>query len=156
MATAPGGISYSYDALGRLATRAASAATTSLAYSGTAATRASDGTTRYSYGPGGGLIGFQRNGGPAQSALTNPHGDVTGAFSPATGTSLSASAAYSPYGTVTATSGTMPSLGYQGQYTDPATGNVNMAARWYSPVTGSFTSNDTLAGSPIPASINRR
>ncbi|MDX6389325.1 MAG: large repetitive protein, partial [Streptosporangiaceae bacterium] len=154
MATAPGGISYSYDALGRLATRATGTTTTSLAYSGTAATLASDGTTRYSYGPGGGLVGFQRSGGPAQSALTNPHGDVTGAFSPAAGTSLSASAAYSPYGTVTATSGSMPSLGYQGQYTDPATGNVNMAARWYSPVTGGFTSNDTLTGSPIPASIN--
>jgi RHS repeat-associated protein len=153
-ATAPGEISYSYDALGRLATRAASAATTTLAYSGTAATLASDGTTRYSYGPGGGMVGFQRSGGPAQSALTNPHGDVTGAFSPATGTSLSASAAYSPYGTVTATSGSMPSLGYQGQYTDPATGQVDMNARWYSPATGAFTSNDTITGSPLSSTID--
>ena len=45
----------------------------------------------------------------------------------------------------------MPSLGYQGQYTDPATGNINMAARWYSPATGSFTSNDTwLKQQPHP------
>ena len=48
----------------------------------------------------------------------------------------------------------MPSLGYQGHYTDPSTGLVDMAARWYNPSTGSFTSNDTTSGSPL--SVARR
>jgi RHS repeat-associated protein len=149
--TAPGGISYGYDGLGRLATRATSAGTADFAYSGTDATLASDGTTSYSYDPAGNLIAARPTGGTAAAELTNLHGDVTGSFSPAgSTTSLTASAAYSPYGSVTATSGTMPSLGYQGQYTDPATGQVDMSARWYSPGTGSFTSNDTLGGSPLP------
>ena len=153
-ATAPGGISYSYDALGRLTTRTTSTANSALAYSGAGSTLASDGTTNYSYSPSGRLVGIQPSGGTAQSALTNLHGDVTGAFSPAAGTSLTASAAYSPYGTVTATSGSMPALGYQGQYTDPSTKNVDMSARWYSPATGGFTSNDTVAGAPLPSTAD--
>jgi RHS repeat-associated protein len=153
--TAPGGISYGYDALGRLVTRATGSGTDDLAYSGTGDTLASDGTTSYSYDPSGDLIGYQPDGGTAESALTDVHGDVTGGFSPAAGaTGLAASAAYSPYGTVTATSGTMPSLGYQGQYTDPATGDTDMSARWYDPLTGGFTSNDTLTGSPVPDSVS--
>jgi RHS repeat-associated protein len=150
-ATAPGGISYGYDALGRLATRTTSTATADFAYSGTGDTVASDGTTSYSYDPSGDLIGTRASGGTAASALTDVHGDVTGAFSPAASTtSLAASAAYSPYGAVTASAGTMPGLGYQGQYTDPSTSDTDMSARWYNPATGSFTSNDTITGSPIP------
>ncbi len=80
------------------------------------------------------------------------HGDVTGTFSPASGTtSLAASAAYGPYGAVTAHSGTMPALGYQGQYTDPSTGATDMSARWYSPAMGAFTSSDSLGGMPDPS-----
>jgi hypothetical protein len=45
----------------------------------------------------------------------------------------------------------MPSLGYQGGYTDPATGLVNMGARWYNPATGGFTSADTLGLAPQDA-----
>ena len=150
--TASGGISYAYDGLGRLASRVTSTTSTaSFFYSGIANSLASDGTYSYSYDSAGNPVGAQASGGTAQSLLTNVHGDVTGTFSPAASTaSLAASAAYSPYGTVTATSGTMPSLGYQGGYTDPATGQVNMAARWYSPSTGGFTSNDTISGMPLP------
>jgi RHS repeat-associated protein len=152
--TAPGGISYGYDALGRLATRTAGSATASFAYSGTGNAVASDGTTSYSYDPAGDLIG-QKTSGTAAAVLASLHGDVTGTFSPAASTtSLTASAAYSPYGSVTAHSGTMPSLGYQGQYTDPGTGQVDMSARWYSPGTASFTSNDTLTGSPLPSTAD--
>lgn len=46
----------------------------------------------------------------------------------------------------------MPSLGYQGDYTDPATGLVDMGARWYNPATGGFTSADALALAPQGAS----
>jgi RHS repeat-associated protein len=154
-ATAPGGVSYGYDALGRLATRSTSSGTADLAYSGTGDTLASDGSTSYAYDPAGGLVAAKPGGGTAEAALTDVHGDVSGLFSPAgTTTGLAASAAYSPYGTVTATSGTMPSLGYQGQYTDPSTGDIDMSARWYAPSTGTFTSNDTLSGRPVPASVN--
>jgi RHS repeat-associated protein len=154
-ATASGGISYGYDALGRLATRTAGSATANFAYSGSGSTLASDGASSYSYDPAGDLIAAKPGGGTAAAVLTNLHGDLTGTFSPAgTTTNLAASAAYSPYGSVTAHSGSMPSLGYQGSYTDPATGQVDMSARWYSPGTGSFTSNDTLTGSPLPATAD--
>ena len=139
----------------RLATRTTSSATQDFAYSGTGDTVASDGTASYSYDPAGDLVASQPDGGTAEAALTDLHDDVTGLFSPAASTtSLAASAAYSPYGTVTASTGTMPSLGYQGQYTDPSTGDTDMSARWYSPSTGSFTSNDTISGSPVATSVN--
>ncbi|MEU4804151.1 RHS repeat-associated core domain-containing protein [Actinosynnema sp. NPDC023587] len=55
-----------------------------------------------------------------------------------------------PAGTVTATSGTKHSLGYQGDWTDPDTGQVNMTARWCSPAMGGFASRDDypLPGTP--------
>ena len=154
--TAPGGISYGYDALGRLATRTTSSGTADFAYSGTGDTLASDGTTSYTYDPSGNLVAEQASGGTAEAALTDVHGDVTGAFTPASSTtSLAASAAYSPYGTVTASSGTMPALGYQGQYTDPSTGDTDMSARWYAPSTDTFTSSDSTAtGMPDPSAIS--
>jgi RHS repeat-associated protein len=153
--TAPGGISYAYDALGRLATRTTSSGTASFAYSGAGGTVASDGTTSYSYDPAGDPVAAKASGGTAEAALTDVHGDVTGMFSPAAGTtSLAASAAYSPYGAVTAHTGTMPALGYQGQYTDPATGATDMSARWYSPAMGTFTSSDTLGGMPDPSTVS--
>jgi RHS repeat-associated protein len=156
MVSAPGGVGYAYDGLGRLATRTTSSGTADFAYSGTGDTLASDGTTSYTYDPSGDLVAEQASGGTAAAALTDIHGDVTGAFAPAsTTTSLAASAGYSPYGAVTATTGTMPSLGYQGQYTDPATGDTDMSARWYSPATSTFTSSDTGAtGMPDPSAIS--
>jgi hypothetical protein len=66
--------------------------------------------------------------------MTDQHGDVAAAFAPASGTSsLEGSSSYSPYGTATA-SGSMPGAGYQGGYTDPATGG--------------FVSGDTAGGPP--------
>lgn len=147
----PGGISYAYDALGRLATRTASGSTATFAYSGAGSTVASDGSATYTHDPSGGVIADKPAGGTAGAALTDIHGNLTGTFSPAGGTTgLAASTAYTPYGGVAARSGTMPSLGYQGQYTDPSSGNTDMSARWYSPSTGTFTSNDTITGMPDP------
>jgi RHS repeat-associated protein len=49
----------------------------------------------------------------------------------------------------------MGSLGYQGQYTDPSTGDTDMSARWYAPSTSTFTSSDTTpAGMPDPSAIS--
>jgi RHS repeat-associated protein len=150
------GVSYGYDALGRLVTRTPVAGTaTSLSYVGTSDSLASDGTSDYTYTPSGTITSARQSGGTAYSTMTDQHGDVTGAFSPAASTTaLAADAAYSPYGTVTATSGTMPAAGYQGDYTDPVTGLVYMNARWYNPANGTFVSSDTLNGSPVPSTVD--
>jgi len=86
---------------------------------------ASDGTSSYSWDPSGNLTGV-RQGGAGVLAYTDAHTEVVGDFT-AKGSALSGSAAFDPWGAVTATSGT-PSgrLGFQSQYTDPASGQVDM------------------------------
>jgi RHS repeat-associated protein len=148
LVSGPDNASYGYDALGRLVTSDGG----SLAYSGLGDTIAAADGQLYSYDPSGNLIGADTGSGPASATLTDPlHADVTGLFSPAPATSaLTASASYNPYGSAAASSGTMPELGYQGDYTDQSTGLVDMNARWYDPGTGSFASDDALSGSPMP------
>jgi RHS repeat-associated protein len=52
---------------------------------------------------------------------------------------------YSPYGTLTASTGTVTTpLGYAGQYTDPQAGLVYLRARYYDPSTGQFLTRDPL------------
>ncbi|WP_240103628.1 RHS repeat-associated core domain-containing protein [Streptomyces sp. MUM 16J] len=85
-------------------------------------------------------------------ALTDLHGDLVGQFT-STGTSLTGSVSYDPWGKVTAGALT-GHVGYQGEFTDPATGNVNLHARWYSPTTGGFDSADTIDNSPAGDSAN--
>ncbi len=145
---------YSYDGLGRLASRATGGTTTSLSYSGAGSTLASDGTTSYSYTPAGQPVGA-KTGASGHSVLTDIHDDLVAIF-PATTTAsaLTASVAYTPYGMPSATSGTMPAAGDEDAYADPATGDTNLGARWYSPSTGTFTSNDLLAGAPPTAEFN--
>jgi RHS repeat-associated protein len=150
------GVSYGYDALGRLVTRTpATGGATSLSYVGSTDSLASDGTNDYTYTPSGTITSAGQSGGTAYSTMTDQHGDVVGTFSPASSTmALAADATYSPYGTVTATSGSMPAAGYQGDYTDPVTGLAYMNARWYNPANGTFVSSDTLNGSPIPSTVD--
>jgi RHS repeat-associated protein len=149
-----GGVSYAYDALGRLTSRTSGSSTTDLSYLGTGDTIASDGTDDYTYTPSGTLTSAGTVGGTGYSTLSDLHDDVTATFSPAsTASSLEGSATYSPYGTATG-SGWMPGLGYQQDYTDPATGQVDMNARWYDPATGSFTAGDTITGSPLSTTID--
>ncbi|MFJ9541324.1 RHS repeat-associated core domain-containing protein [Streptomyces sp. NPDC101225] len=78
------------------------------------------------------------------------HGDVTAAVDAATGT-VGDSTGYSPFGEVTAQSGAAGPLGYQGEYTDPDTGQVNMHARWYDPASGGFSSRDSWTLNPVPS-----
>jgi RHS repeat-associated protein len=55
-----------------------------------------------------------------------------------------ASTAYDPFGKVNRPAPATPAnLGFQGDWTDPDTGQVDMGARWYEPGTGGFTSRDT-------------
>ena len=125
-----------------------------MSWLGTSNTLTSDGTYSYSYDPSGGVTAVQASGGSPFTAMSDQHGDLTATFSPTpTAAGLAGSASYTPYGMATS-SGYPPSLGYQGDYTDPATGQVDMNARSYSPATGAFTSNDTIAGSPLSSTID--
>ncbi len=62
--------------------------------------------------------------------LTNSTGTITGA------------ATYNPYGSLTASTGTLSHLGYTGQYTDTETGYVYLRARYYDPATAQFLTRD--------------
>jgi RHS repeat-associated protein len=141
-----GSSSYSYDGLDRLAVRNGQ----TFSYSGLGDQIAGDGVSTYSRAPGGELLA-SGTGNDKQLAISDKHGDVVAGFAPGDGnTGLSHSAAYDPFGQVTATSGTQQSIGFQGAYTDPDTAQVHMGARWYNPSTGDFDSRDTiqLASSP--------
>lgn len=78
-------------------------------------------------------------------ALNNQHNDLSGLFT-ASGTILAASATYSPWGQVLGSTGPAVQVGYQGQWADPGSGQVNMGSRFYQPGTGGFTSKDTYTG----------
>lgn len=146
--------SYGYDGLGRLTTRTTGTTTTPMTYSGPGNTLASDGATTYSYAPDGLPMG-EKTGTSGQSVLTDLHDDLVATFPPTTTASaLTASVSYTAYGSAAAQTGTMPAVGYQDGYTDPATGDVDMAARWYSPATGTFTSNDAIAGMPAAPGVS--
>ena len=145
------GQQYGYDGLNRLAHRNG----TAFAYAGTSGDVVSDGTERYARGPDGELLAIGR-GGQQRVAVSDEHGDVTGAFDPSNTTlaALDDSTAYDPFGQVIASSGAESNLGFQGDWTDPATDQVNMGARWYDPATGTFDSRDSVtytAGASILA-----
>ncbi|GAA0840969.1 RHS repeat domain-containing protein [Streptosporangium amethystogenes subsp. fukuiense] len=149
-----GDASYGYDALGRMTSRTKGADQQRFTYSGLSndlvATTDGAGALQAKYGrdPFGGLLSLQEGAGPALATMTDLHGDLVATFS---GTALVDSTAYDPFGNVTHRSGTQRALGYQGEYTDPDTGKVNMHARWYQPGTGAFTSRDTATLNPDPS-----
>ncbi|MFE0458564.1 RHS repeat-associated core domain-containing protein [Kitasatospora sp. NPDC058965] len=147
--TGDGGTSYSYDPLNRPVSRSG----TGLSYAGTGQQPVGYGTESYARGPAG-TPAAARTGGTGSTALlpvADPHGDLVGweaagaAQQPAAG--LSASTSYDPFGTVVAHTGAAPALGFQGDWTDPATGWVDMGARWYTPAAADFASRDDR---PVP------
>ncbi|GIH79821.1 hypothetical protein Plo01_62500 [Planobispora longispora] len=146
--------SYGYDALSRLTSRTKGTTQQRFAYSGLSNDLSvivdGGGVVQAKYGrdPLGGLLGLAEGGNPALGVLSDLHGDVVGTFS---GAALTDSIAYDPFGQVTHTSGSKRLLGYQGEYTDPDTGKVNMHARWYQPSTGSFASRDNWTLTPNPS-----
>lgn len=151
-----GEATYGYDALGRMMSRTKGADQQRFVYSGLendiVAVTDGGGTVQAKYGrdPFGGLLSLQEGAGPALGVMADLHGDVVGTFS-GSGTALVDSAAYDPFGEVVQQSGARRSLGYQGEYTDPDTGKVNMHARWYQPGTGAFTSRDDWTLDPSPS-----
>ncbi len=146
--------SYTYDALGRLTadTPTAGGGGYQFSYAGSTGTIASDGVSTYTWDPSGSMLAGvgAAGGGSGVLALTNAHGDVLGQFA-ASGTAVSGSQSYDPWGKVTATTGTSQGLlGYQSAWSDPASGKDLMGARWYAPGSGDFTSADTVQVSPDP------
>ncbi|MEV4081146.1 deaminase domain-containing protein [Nonomuraea fuscirosea] len=149
-----GDATYTYDAFDRMATRQkSSGAQQRFVYAGLdndiIAITDQAGAVQASYGrdPFGNLTSVKEGTTPATGALTDLHHDLIGTF---TATALSSTTTYNPFGESIAQTGAKPALGYQSEYTDPDTGNINMHARWYEPGTGAFTSRDnwTLPASP--------
>ncbi|WP_233221395.1 LamG-like jellyroll fold domain-containing protein [Streptomyces carminius] len=132
-----GDTTFAYDSLDRITQHGE----TPFTYDGGSNNLTYDGTTVYSRTPNGALLATS-DGTTARWAITDQHTDLVATLS-ADGTQVTGSRSYDPFGTVTATDGTNPAVGYQSGWTDPDTGDVNMAARWYQPGTGTFASRDT-------------
>ncbi|GAA3312768.1 polymorphic toxin-type HINT domain-containing protein [Nonomuraea dietziae] len=149
-----GDTTFAYDALGRTATRSVGQNQQTFLYSGlgndlaaiTDATGAAQ--SSYSRDLNGGLFSLKEGAASAAAVLSDLHGDVVATF---TLDALRDSVSYDPFGKVIAQTGTKPSLGYQGEYTDPESGKVNMLARWYEPDTAAFTSRDSWTLDPYPS-----
>ncbi len=145
-----GDTTYAYDSLDRVKQRG----DISFTYDGGSNSLVSDGANTYSRTLGGGLLA-STDGKTAQHAVTDGHSDVTAGLS-ADGTKLVGSTGYDPFGTVRAKGGSRSSLGYQSGWTDPQSGDVNMAARWYQSGAGRFASRDTWQLEPSPAAQANR
>ncbi|MGR6921114.1 RHS repeat-associated core domain-containing protein [[Actinomadura] parvosata] len=144
---------YSYDAFDRLTSRTSGTIKQTHHYAGlgndlVAISVSGSIQSTYARDPFGTLLSLQEGATPAVAALSDLHGDLIATH---TGTALTTSTSYDPFGAVTTQTGTKASLGYQGEYTDPDTGKVNMHARWYQPGTGTFSSRDTATLNPSPS-----
>lgn len=155
---AAGSVRYTYDALGRVVQRKRAGTATNLQYSGTDNQVAADGQFQYSRNVDGSVVGLRAAGAAAstgQLVVTDLHSDVVGTLGSSSAV-LTGTATYDPLGNVVGTKTTAGNLGYQSEYTDPTTSQVNMAARWYNPAVGQFTSKDTFETDPAanPAAAN--
>jgi RHS repeat-associated protein len=145
------GSSYTWDALGRVVQAAEpSGATIALTYDGQISQLSSDGSATYSRDPAGQITGVNSTGGGKTIALNDGHNDLSGTFS-AAGTALASSTTWDPWGSQLASTGSTAQVGYQGQWTDPGTGQTDMGARFYSPEAGGFGNQDTAPGAASAA-----
>ncbi|MGP4105033.1 LamG-like jellyroll fold domain-containing protein, partial [Nonomuraea sp. KM90] len=149
---------YAYDAFDRVTSRISGTTKQTHHYAGLSNDLAAvsvSGSIQATYArdPFGALLGLKEGTDPAAAALSDLHGDLVATH---TGTAITSSTAYDPFGAITAQTGSKASLGYQGEYTDPDTGKVNMHARWYQPGTATFTSRDSATLNPSPSvQVNR-
>ncbi|MFI5645268.1 LamG-like jellyroll fold domain-containing protein [Kitasatospora sp. NPDC051705] len=132
-----GTTTYTYDGLDRVTSRNAAR----FSYDGASNSVTGDGTWTYARDAAGNLLGASK-GSTTVRVRTDQHTDATTTLD-ANGTTVTGTTTYDPFGKPAATTGTTTSLGYQSGWTDPDSGDVNMAARWYRPGTGSFTSRDS-------------
>ncbi|WP_425554213.1 polymorphic toxin-type HINT domain-containing protein [Kribbella yunnanensis] len=106
-----------------------------------------DGTQSFGRSASDGLlsIGYETT---KRLVLSDRHGDAIAGFDP-TDTTLSAglpdTRTFDPFGNSTNATGLKYRIGYQGDWTDPRSGDVNQGARWYDPGTGTFNARDTIS-----------
>ena len=128
---------YAYDGLDRVVRRNSVA----WSYAGQSSKPSSDGSTLLSREPSGlGLLATSSSG-SSQLAIQGPHGDLEAGIN--SGGAVQGSFAYDPFGAPFSGNTSNSVLGYQGEWTDPATSKVSMAARWYDASSGRFLSQDT-------------
>ncbi len=149
-------VTYTYDGWDRIATRTTTTGTEQFGYTGTSLDPTTSGSTVFGRSPTGRLVSVATPttaGGVLAGA--NRHGDITHLHT-ANGT-LTDTTIFDPYGQPQAvTGGSGSHIGYQGDWTDPASGHVWMGARWYQPNTATFTTRDTIQGLPdTPITLNR-
>ncbi|TDD02049.1 hypothetical protein E1292_24375, partial [Nonomuraea deserti] len=145
------GAQYTYDSLGRIAQRNG----TAYKYSGLGNDVVSDGTRLTSRGVSAEPVADKAVNSTATGKLlyADLHGDVTARYG---GAETSGTRTFDPFGAQLGGSGETPGVGFQGEWTDPTTGAVNMHARWYDPGTGAFTSRDTWTIPQIPSTAGNR
>jgi len=146
--TQVGATTYAYDGLDRLVDRSG----TDVLFAGFEIDPVQFGTEKYARSPAGELVAAQKSA-AATFVGENRHGDIGWYLNP-TGTTAG-TAVYDPWGKPTA-SGSSTTLGFQGDVTDPTTGQSWMGARWYDPGTAGFTARDTIFGQlQTPVTLNR-
>ncbi|TCC36938.1 LamG-like jellyroll fold domain-containing protein [Kribbella sindirgiensis] len=134
---------FTYDALDR----PVQAGTARMRYDGFSDEVVSDGTQFFGRGASDGLlsVGYDTT---KRLVLADRHGDVIAGFDPADttlGTGLPDTRTYDPFGNSTNATGLKYRIGYQGDWTDPRSGDINQGARWYNPSTGTFNTRDTVS-----------
>lgn len=149
---ANGAVGYAYDSLDRVAARGSS----TFSYAGFENDVVSDGSRLTSRAPDGSPVADKAVGATTTAKLlySDQHGDVTARYR---GLDSFGQRGYDPFGAVLSSTGETPSVGYQGEWTDPENGAVNMHSRWYQPPSGGFTSRDTwnVPATPTSAAANR-
>ena len=154
-----GTVAYDYDGLGRLEERRQGGTTESFRYTGTArdssALVGGGTTTLFGRSPSG-VLRTYGEAGDVSIAAVDRYGDLMHLANPANGAIIE-SVVYEPFGDVLNEWGSEdPVLGFQGDYTDPITGEVSADARWYNPGSGTFQSRDAWNGDTSRAlSFNR-
>lgn len=130
-----------YDSLDRPLTSGASI----FKYAGLDSDPVADGIQTFGHGLGDDVLAIGQ-GATKRLAMTDRRGDVVGGFDPADQAlnGLADSKTFDPFGQVAASEGTAYGVGFQGDWTDSSTGQVNMHARWYDPSSGTFASRDSI------------
>ena len=145
------GSSYTWDALGRVVNAAEPAGgSIALTYDGQTSQVSSDSAATYSRDPAGQITGVNSTAGGKTIALVDAHDDLSGTFG-AAGAALATSTTWDPWGKQLATAGPSIQIGYQGQWTDPGTGQTDMGSRFYSSSAHGFLNADTSPGATSPA-----
>ena len=107
-----------------------------LTYDGMTNEVASDSSASYSRDPAGAITGVDTASGQRMLALNDQHDDLSGRFHGRRGRTGRVHYATTRGAACWRPPGPSIQVGYQGQWTDPVTQQVNMGARFYRPATG--------------------